>query len=232
MRTRKPRYNLGDVINERDRWDLHTLEEIAHRNIQRNMDDLVVLAVSSSWSDSINAASADASARYGEVVDGIGITTVWCLWWRVLTNRASPVCLVVERRQKDYRKQPSCSTKIRLTEPHPFWSFLQAECLGPRARSAVPCQPRQDAATDRSNRSNACAPASGQRSSRAGPGKPPAAGPFAKIPPRPISQKRERARRSLWPLLNPIESREPGVPWLPRCPFFIFFLLYFFIYFY
>jgi hypothetical protein len=31
MRTRKPRSNLGDVINERDRWDLHTLEEIAQR---------------------------------------------------------------------------------------------------------------------------------------------------------------------------------------------------------
>jgi hypothetical protein len=31
IRTRKPRYNLGDVINERDRWDLHTLEEIAQR---------------------------------------------------------------------------------------------------------------------------------------------------------------------------------------------------------
>jgi hypothetical protein len=29
MRTRKPRSNLGDVINERDRWDFHTLEEIA-----------------------------------------------------------------------------------------------------------------------------------------------------------------------------------------------------------
>jgi hypothetical protein len=31
MRTRKPRSNLGDVINERDRWDLHTLDEIAQR---------------------------------------------------------------------------------------------------------------------------------------------------------------------------------------------------------
>jgi hypothetical protein len=31
MRTTKPRSNLGDVINERDRWDLHTLEEIAQR---------------------------------------------------------------------------------------------------------------------------------------------------------------------------------------------------------
>jgi hypothetical protein len=31
MRTRKPRSNLGDVINERGRWDLHTLEEIAQR---------------------------------------------------------------------------------------------------------------------------------------------------------------------------------------------------------
>jgi hypothetical protein len=31
MQTRKPRSNLGDVINERDRWYLHTLEEIAQR---------------------------------------------------------------------------------------------------------------------------------------------------------------------------------------------------------
>jgi hypothetical protein len=31
MRTGKPRSNLGDVINERDRWDLHILEEIAQR---------------------------------------------------------------------------------------------------------------------------------------------------------------------------------------------------------
>jgi hypothetical protein len=31
MRTRKPRSNLGDVINERGRWDLHTLEEITQR---------------------------------------------------------------------------------------------------------------------------------------------------------------------------------------------------------
>jgi hypothetical protein len=31
MRTRKPRSNLGDVINERDRWDLHTVEEIAQQ---------------------------------------------------------------------------------------------------------------------------------------------------------------------------------------------------------
>jgi hypothetical protein len=31
MRTRNPRSNLGDVINERDRWDLHTLEEIAQQ---------------------------------------------------------------------------------------------------------------------------------------------------------------------------------------------------------
>jgi hypothetical protein len=29
MRTRKPRSNLGDIINERDRRDLHTLEKIA-----------------------------------------------------------------------------------------------------------------------------------------------------------------------------------------------------------
>jgi hypothetical protein len=31
MQTRKPRSNLGDIINERDRWDLHTLEEIAQQ---------------------------------------------------------------------------------------------------------------------------------------------------------------------------------------------------------
>jgi hypothetical protein len=31
MRTRKPRSNLGDIINERDIWDLYTLEEIAPR---------------------------------------------------------------------------------------------------------------------------------------------------------------------------------------------------------
>jgi hypothetical protein len=31
MWTRKPRSNLGDVINEGDRWDLCTLEEIAQR---------------------------------------------------------------------------------------------------------------------------------------------------------------------------------------------------------
>jgi hypothetical protein len=31
MWTRKPRSNLEDVINKRDRWDLHTLEEIAQQ---------------------------------------------------------------------------------------------------------------------------------------------------------------------------------------------------------
>jgi hypothetical protein len=35
MRTRKPRSNLGDVINERGRRDLHTLEEIAQRKRSR-----------------------------------------------------------------------------------------------------------------------------------------------------------------------------------------------------
>jgi hypothetical protein len=29
-------------------------------------------------------------ARHGGVVDGISSTTVWCLWWRVSTDRASP----------------------------------------------------------------------------------------------------------------------------------------------
>jgi hypothetical protein len=30
-------------------------------------------------------------ARRGGVVDGISITTAWCLWWRVYVGRASPM---------------------------------------------------------------------------------------------------------------------------------------------
>jgi hypothetical protein len=81
------------------------------------MDDVVVLAVSSSQSDRSNTASGDASerctctahqrlrlpdpARYGGVIDVIDNTTAWCLWWRVCADRASPVYVVEEKRRKE-----------------------------------------------------------------------------------------------------------------------------------
>jgi hypothetical protein len=95
------------------------LKKSHSRNIQQNVDDVVVLAVSSSRSDLIqsNAASGDASerctrtahqrlrlsgpARYGGVVDGIDSTTTWCLWWRVCVDRPSPICMVEEERRKE-----------------------------------------------------------------------------------------------------------------------------------
>jgi hypothetical protein len=40
-------------------------------------------------------------ARYGGVVDGIDNTTAWYLWWRVYVDRASPVCVVEEEREKE-----------------------------------------------------------------------------------------------------------------------------------
>jgi hypothetical protein len=70
-------------------------------NVQRNMDDVVVLAFSSLRSDPIrsNAASGDASERctrtahrcllppcsskYGGDIDWISSTTAWYLWWRI-----------------------------------------------------------------------------------------------------------------------------------------------------
>jgi hypothetical protein len=40
-------------------------------------------------------------ARYGGVVDGIDNMMVWYLWWKVCTDRASPVCVVEEERRKE-----------------------------------------------------------------------------------------------------------------------------------
>jgi hypothetical protein len=81
-------------------------------NVQQNIDDVVVLAVSSSR---CNTASGDVSerctraahqrlrlpdpARYGGVVDGIDSMTAWCLWWRVCADRASPICVMEEERR-------------------------------------------------------------------------------------------------------------------------------------
>jgi hypothetical protein len=49
MRTRKPRSNLGDVINERERDEIFIPLKKSHSgNVQQNVVDVVILAVSSS----------------------------------------------------------------------------------------------------------------------------------------------------------------------------------------
>jgi hypothetical protein len=47
------------------------------------------------------------------VVDEIDITTAWCLWWRVCTDRASPVCVVEEEHKKGLQKPGSGSAQIQ-----------------------------------------------------------------------------------------------------------------------
>jgi hypothetical protein len=96
------------------------LKKSPSRNVQQNVDDVVVLVSPPRDPIRSNAASGGASerctrtahqrlrlpgpVRYGGVVDGIDSTTAWCLWWRVCADRASPVCMVEEERRKEASK--------------------------------------------------------------------------------------------------------------------------------
>jgi hypothetical protein len=100
MWTRKPRSNLGDVINERNRWDLHTLEKITQRkcSIERgwcSRTSRLLLPIRSDPSDTMGGASERCthttqrrilppwSSKYRGDIDWISSTTAWCLWWRI-----------------------------------------------------------------------------------------------------------------------------------------------------
>jgi hypothetical protein len=68
MRTRKPTSNLGDVINERDRWDLHTLEEIAQRKCSTergwcSCTSLLLLAIRSDLTPQVATPPRDAHVQ-------------------------------------------------------------------------------------------------------------------------------------------------------------------------
>jgi hypothetical protein len=57
--------------------------------------------------------------------------TVWCLWWRVCTDRASPVCVVEEETEKGgFRNWAAAPRKIghpnrRRTDPFYMWRLTR-----------------------------------------------------------------------------------------------------------
>jgi hypothetical protein len=105
----------------------------SHRgNIQQNIDDVVVLAISSSRSNPIQRRKWRRlremhTWRYGGVVDGIDSMTVWCLWWRVFADRA-PVCMVEEERRKEASETGQRLRANLVTRPSglcPFYRSVQ-----------------------------------------------------------------------------------------------------------
>jgi hypothetical protein len=77
MRTRKPRSNLGDVINKRNRWDLHTLEEIAQRKCSTkrgwcSRTSHLLLAIRSDPTPQVATPLRDAHVRCSDVSSFLG----------------------------------------------------------------------------------------------------------------------------------------------------------------
>jgi hypothetical protein len=81
MRTRKPRSNLGDVINERYRWDRHTLEEIAQRKCSTehgwcSHTSLLLLAIRFDPMPQVAMPPRDAQVRCSDVPSLLGLASM------------------------------------------------------------------------------------------------------------------------------------------------------------
>jgi hypothetical protein len=167
MRTRKPRFNLGDVINEIDEIFI-PLKKLHSGNVQQNVDDVVILAISSSRSDPIQC------LKWRRLREMHTCSTPMTppprsseIWWSGRWDRQHDdvtsmvesmhrqgfACLRSRRRTEKggYRNWAAAPRKLDHTGPSVLSLFIGARrgLLGVHAKASVPCRARQAAATAR-----------------------------------------------------------------------------------
>jgi hypothetical protein len=165
MRTRKPGSNLGDVINEIDEIFI-PLKKSHCGNVQQNMDDVVILAISFSRSDLIQ------HCKWRRLREMHTCSTPMTppprsseIWWSGRWDRQHDdvtsmvesmrrqgfACLRGKRRMEKggYRNWAAAPRKLDHTSPSVLSLFIGARCglLGVHAKASVPCHARQAAAT-------------------------------------------------------------------------------------